>query len=130
MSMHETKRPTGVRAVYPAGVAPVFPLGAEGLGSDIPSSITVSGAGLGTVNGTYAYSGLTGGYPQYTMGVGGEDVCYVRFQAAFGGGAWFVTTVSGGLTDRYRNTSTQALPPRTGWTAVDSNPPPAPTIAY
>jgi hypothetical protein len=31
MSAHETKRPAGTRAVYPAGVTPVFPLGCEGL---------------------------------------------------------------------------------------------------
>ncbi len=123
MSDHLTRRP--VRAVLPAGVAPSFPLGAEGgSGGPATAGLTVAGSGYGMVDGHYSWTGINS---QYGTAEYVRDSDPSNYRIGFNLGFWIIhgpsslwlyTAEGGGTT-----------PPASGWT-TDNGAPPAPTLVF
>lgn len=129
MSQHQTKRPAGVRCVYPAGVQPEFPLGCEGLdegGGDPPGGMTVQDAGVSGCNGTHSLNPETYNGKRWWSYAWAESEGYaVRYDGA---GYWCIDTNAS--VTLYRVSSTDDLPPTSGWSATSPAYAPAPTLAY
>jgi len=123
MSDHLTRRP--VPAVLPAGVAPAFPLGAEGeSGGPATGGLTVWDSGYGPVNGHYSWTGINS---QYGTAEYVRDSDPNNYRIGFNLGFWIIhgpsslwlyTAEGGGVT-----------PPTSGWSALNGTPP-APTLVF